>query len=138
VYGNDWNKFVKHPNIQIYQPVYGDEFWRTLRKYRVQLNLMRPHNPGTHNMRSFEIPGVGGVQLAPASNDHRNYFEPGKEIFVYNVLEDCIVEIKKILALSQQDADAVRINARHRSITSGYSYKDRASQAWQQIEEILE
>ena len=99
--------------------MYDRVFWKTLRKYRVQLNLMRPHNPDTHNMRSFEVPGVGGIQLAPDTDDHKTYFEPGKEIFLYKNLEECTSQIKKILALNTEDARKIRDHARMRSIDSG-------------------
>ena len=42
---------------------------------------MRIHNPDSHNMRSFEVPGVGGIMVAPDTKEHRIFFEVGKEIF---------------------------------------------------------
>ena len=137
VYGNDWTKFVQHPNIKVYPPVYGDDFWIILRKYRVQLNLMRPHNPDTHNMRSFEVPGVGGIQLAPVTPDHEKYFEPGKEIFLFRNMDDCVVQINKIMSFTKEQALAIRTNARYRSLQSGYRYQDRAAQALQLIKSII-
>jgi spore maturation protein CgeB len=138
VYGNSWNKFVNHSNITIFTPVYGDDFWLTLRKYRVQLNLDRPHTFATHNMRSFEVPGVGGIQLAPKTNDHATYFEPGKEIFLYEDVYGCAVQIKKILALTEFAANVIRDNARKRSVESGYSYKHRTDQALAFIKSLYE
>src|SRR5436190_1273519 len=58
VYGVGWDRFQLHGRIKAHGPVYELEYWKVLRKYRVQLNLMRPHNPHSHNMRSLEIPGV--------------------------------------------------------------------------------
>ncbi|MGI8582084.1 MAG: glycosyltransferase family protein [Chitinophagaceae bacterium] len=133
VYGNHWQKFVNHRNIKIFAPVYGDYFWLTLRKYRIQLNLMRPHNLNTHNMRSFEVPGVGGIQLAPDTPDHHTYFEPCKEIFLYTDIKNCVIQIKNILSLRIIDADKIREQARLRSLRSGYTYKNRASQALKYI-----
>jgi spore maturation protein CgeB len=138
VYGNAWSKFVQHPNISIFEPVYGDEFWLVLRKYRVQLNLMRPHNPDTHNMRTFEVPGIGGILLAPATEDHQVYFKPEEEIFIYTDLLDCIAQIQKIIAFTKEDANRVRTNARSRSILSGYQYKDRATLALELINSVIE
>lgn len=126
VYGNCWSKFVKHANITVFQPVTGDDLWLVLRKYRVQLNLMRPHNPDTHNMRSFEIPGVGGIQLAPDTPDHRSYFKPGEEIFLYTNVDDCAQQVRHILSLPVNDAMQIRAAARERSIASGYTYRDKA------------
>ena len=138
VYGNNWYKFVSHPHIKIFDPVYGDDFWLTLRKYRVQLNLDRPHTFATHNMRSFEVPGVGGIELAPFTIDHATYFEPGKEIFLYKNEDDCIAQIEKIIALPEVTANAIRDNARKRSVESGYSYKHRAGQALAFIKKLYE
>lgn len=129
VYGHDWSKFVNHSRIKIFGPVLGDDFWLTLRKYRVQLNLSRPHTLDTHNMRSFEIPGIGGIQLALSTTDHQTYFEKDKEIFLYSDVDDCVVQINKILALKKKEADFIRKQARQQSLQAHYSYKDRAEQA---------
>jgi len=138
VYGNHWKKYVTHSGITVFDPVFGDELWKVLRKYRVQLNLMRPHNPDTHNMRSFEVPGIGGIQLAPDTLDHKTYFEPGKEIFLYQNMEECVQQIKKILALTITEADKIRQQARMRSIQSAYTYKDRAKQALEKMKMLYE
>jgi spore maturation protein CgeB len=137
VYGNDWHKFVSHPNIKISKPVYEENFWLILRKYRVQLNLMRPHNLDSHNMRSFEVPGIGGIQLAPATPDHQLYFDVDKEIFLYTDTKESISQIKKILSLSPEEANVIREQARKRSLLSGYTYKDRSKQLLQQIRKIF-
>ena len=137
LYGNNWEKFVQHPSVKIFKPVYADECWKILRRYRVQLNLMRPHNPDTHNMRTFELGGVGAIQLAPATEDHQHYFKTGEEIFIYSSLEDCLEQIKKILAMDKATADNIRINARRRSLQSGYSYKARSLEALEAIKKML-
>ena len=125
VYGNDWKKFIRHPNFGIFPPVYEDDLGLVLRRYRVQINMMRPHNPQSHNMRTFEGPGVGGILLGPDNPDHRSFFEANKEIFLYKDIDDCIVQIKKILALPVEEANKIRQAARKRSIESGYTYKER-------------
>lgn len=138
IYGRDWEKYINHPNIKVFEPALGENFWLVLRKYRVQLNLMRLHNPNSHNMRSFEVPGVGGIQLAPTTVDHQMYFESEKEIFLYTGVDECVDQIKKILALSETAANNIRERARYRSLQSGYTYKDRSIQAIQQIWKLYE
>ena len=126
VYGNNWESFRKSKNITCYKSVKGDEFWKTLRKYRIQLNLMRTHNLNSHNMRSFEIPSIGGIQLAPNTYDHKNYFEEGKEIFLFKNLDDCFSKINYLLSLNYDESRNFRILARQASINKEYSYKHRA------------
>jgi len=129
VYGHYWNRFINHANVNICTPVYGDEFWKVLRRYRVQLNLMRIHNKHSHNMRTFEVPGVGGIMLAPDTVEHKLFFRDGKEAFLFSDIQGCINLAKEILSFAKTQADEIRANARARSISSGYTYRDRAREA---------
>ncbi len=129
VYGHHWKKFINHPNITVCEPVYNDDFWKTLRKYRVQLNLMRPHNLTTHNMRTFEAAGVGAIQLAPDTPDHQLYFKENKEIILFNDVASCYDKIVQLMNISRGDSLKIRESARLRSKTDGYSYKSRSAQA---------
>jgi spore maturation protein CgeB len=138
IYGPGWSRYTSHPNIRIKAAVHGDEFWKTLYRYRVQLNIMRLHNPDSHNMRSFEVPGIGGIMLAPATADHQFYFRENEEVFLYNDPRDCIDKARYLLNLSQAEADNIRRNTRARSIESGYSYSGRARQVKKWFEELYE
>jgi spore maturation protein CgeB len=129
VYGSSWNQYIGHPAVSIFEPVKDDAFWKTMRKYRIQLNLMRPHNPTTHNMRTFECGGIGAIQLAPDTPDHRAYFKDEEEIFLFDDLQECVQKIEYLLNLEKDEADQVRENARGRSIRDGYSYECRSIQA---------
>jgi len=136
VYGDGWNRHLKHLGITVYPPVKNDEYWKTLRSYRIQLNLMRPHNPTTHNMRTFEAAGVGAIQLAPDTPDHRQYFKRGVEIFLFEDVNSCVSEIRKLMNFSVEDALKIRVNARIRSLLGGFDYKSRSKQALAYIKEL--
>lgn len=129
VYGHYWKQFVNHPNINVCEPVYNASFWKTLRKYRVQLNLMRPHNLTTHNMRTFEAAGVGAIQLAPDTPDHQLYFKEDEEILLFSDVASCYHKIEKLMSMTREDAGKIRDNVRRRSQMDGYSYKSRSEQA---------
>lgn len=136
VFGNNWDKFVNHANITIYKPAYSEEQWKTLRKYRVQINLMRIHNEDSHNMRTFEVPGIGGIQVAPYTKEHNLFFEDGKEIFLYKNLQDCIEKINYLLSLSKEQANELRIFSRNAAVNKKHSYKDRTIQVLQALKEL--
>lgn len=140
VFGNSWAKMLpgSAKNVIVHDPVYGKDFWLNMRKYRLQLNIFRPHNIGSHNMRTFETPAVGGIQLAPDSPDHREYFEPEKEIFLYRSKGEMVSRAKEILALSKAEADIIRQRARNRSVSCNYSYERRAKQALDAFNELME
>jgi spore maturation protein CgeB len=137
VYGNNWSNFLSHPNIKSYPIVSGEALWEVLRRYRVQLNLMRAHNDDSHNMRTFEVPGVGGIMVAPDNQEHRSFFDDGKEVFLFKTVAECAAQIQKLLQLSTENARSIRDAARMRSLASGYSYKNRTAQALAAIERLL-
>lgn len=137
VYGHGWHKAVKHRNIVTYEAIYGLDLWKTLRKYRVQLNMMRVHNLQSHNMRTFEIPGIGGIQLAPDTPEHQEFFTPDKEIFLYNSVQDAASQINKILQFSETQANLIRQQA-HKAVISGkHTYAERAMEVKIALEELI-
>lgn len=136
-YGNDWSRFIRHSNVDLFPAVYGDDFWRTLRSYRVQLNLMRMHNEDSHNMRTFEIPAIGGIMLAPSTTEHRLFFAEGSEAFFFSDVRDAAGKAKHILSLDDREAGQIRANARLRSVESGYSYEDRAAMVVNELQLLM-
>jgi spore maturation protein CgeB len=135
LYGNEWSKFVRHDFAVIHKPVYGLEFYKTLRKYRVQLNIMRLHNLNSHNMRSMEIPGVGGVMLAPRTVDHSTFFSVGQEIFVYNDELSLSEEAKRILSTDKMFIDKLREKAR-KKVLEQYTYKIQTKRILSLLEDV--
>jgi spore maturation protein CgeB len=121
VYGHNWSRYVKHPNIFIHEPVYGTDYFETLRKYRLQLNIMRKHNLDSHNMRSIEIPGCGGIMLAPRTKDHLAFFDEGVEAFFYDNNIQLISITKSILNMNKSEAQRIRNLARNK-VLNHFSY----------------
>jgi spore maturation protein CgeB len=140
VYGEKWDKYFKHKpaNLNVYNSISGVKYYEILRTYRVQLNLLRKHNEDSHNMRSFEIPGCGGIMLAPLTTEHENYFVNGKEAFLYKDFNELIILINKLLDITKDEANVIRDDARTRSLQSGYTYKDRTNQLIQIIHKYNE
>jgi spore maturation protein CgeB len=123
VYGHDWSKYLNHPNLTIHGPVYEKEYYRTLRKYRVQLNIMRVHNLESHNMRSIEVPGCGGIMLAPQTSDHDSFFIENHEVFFYSDIVQLIEKANKILVLDNTTSQMIRKNAINK-VVSRFSYQE--------------
>jgi spore maturation protein CgeB len=124
LYGTNWSQYIpsNSSSVKIHPPVYGLDFWKTLRRYAVQLNLMRIHNLNSHNMRSFDIPGVGGIMLAPRTADHQLYFEDGKEVFLFKDIGECVKSIQELLSMHKDKRTAIRNAARNKSVLH-YTYK---------------
>jgi hypothetical protein len=131
VYGPGWDKYFKsNGKLKVSSGVYNDYLWTVIRSYRVQLNVFRQQNRNSHNMRSFEIPGIGGIMLAPWSEEHVSFFVPDREAFFYRNDEDLIQLAHEILALEKNRAGGIRQAARLRSVQDGYSYAERSKLAF--------
>ncbi|MEO1257487.1 MAG: glycosyltransferase [Bacteroidota bacterium] len=127
VYGHSWEKYLSADSrLRVFDATYKKDFWIKMRAYRLQINIFRPHNIGSHNMRTFEIPAIGGIMLAPDSPQHRAYFNAGKEAFFYQSKKELIAQAKHVLSLSKEAATTIREKARRRSVEGEYNYAGRA------------
>ncbi|WP_282041191.1 glycosyltransferase [Winogradskyella flava] len=139
VYGNNWDTWIEKKDgvhITCFDPIYKEDFDKTAVKYRLQLNIFRPHNDNSHNMRTFEMPGLGCIMLAPDSKEHQIFFKINEEAFFYSDIEDMALQAKMILDMPFSNARKVRENAVNRSLKSGYSYKSRAKLVYNYFENI--
>jgi len=137
VFGIGWHLVKMHKNVIIGDAIFGEEFWSVLRKFRVQLNIFRPHNINSHNMRSFEIPAVGGIMLAPKSEEHREFFEEGKEVFLYSDLKDLLNKILFLLSMPQTEINRIRAKAMQKSIENKYTYRNNSEVVKGKFENLI-
>ncbi len=124
VFGENWSDFGLSKRIHVSSSLYGEDFWTTMQKYKVQLNLLRPHNHNTHNMRSFDIPGAGGIMLAPKTPDHNEFFVDGVEVFLFSNIKDAFKLAKSIIDLPFLERQKIRLCAREKCVNN-YTYKHR-------------
>jgi spore maturation protein CgeB len=93
---------------------------------KVNLNILRLQNKGSHNMRTFEIPACGGFMLHERSEEALELFEEGKEAEYYGSIEEFKDKIN--FYLNNGDSRMKIAKAGYeRCIKSGYSYSDRAN-----------
>ena len=133
VYGENWSAVSLHKNISKFGAQYGAEFWQTLQKYALQLNLLRPHNLDSHNMRSFDVPGAGGIMLAPRTPEHQTYFTESSEVFLFSDVDEALQQIQFILHLSFSERRKIRKAARLIAIEH-HTYKHRTLQLVQYLD----
>jgi len=127
VFGWGWEKFVTPgPMLGIHPLERGVDMLGILRRYRFQLNMFRPHNEGSHNLRSFEVPAVGGILLAPDSPEHREFFVEGRDAFYFANPDEMLAKARVLLAMPAAEADGVRVAARQRVLDIKAHFDDRA------------
>jgi spore maturation protein CgeB len=77
---------------------YGANLARTLARGAISLNVMRPQNALSHNMRSFESPACGAFTLSQRTPELTALFAEGEEIACFGTREELIESVARWLA----------------------------------------
>ena len=88
----------------------------------VCLNPMRAQNKGAHNMRTFEIPAMGGLMLTSRSEEQQAFFPENEACYMYGDIEDLKKKIEYIIRNKQEDK---QVRARGMELVAEHSYNNR-------------
>ncbi|HEV2136882.1 MAG TPA: glycosyltransferase [Terracidiphilus sp.] len=101
--------------------VYGDDYARALTASRIGIGFLRTVWPDQHTTRTFEIPACGSMLLADRSDEHREFFDEGKEAEYFSSAEELT---DKAEFYSRNDAARERIASAglRRCETARYAY----------------
>ena len=123
IWGNDWKKSRNVPTSWIQsQAIYGEEAVRALSYGAVSINILRPQNAGSHNMRTFEIPATGQPMLTTRSEEQAQWFVEGEEIECYASPEEMR---EKILALKKDTVRTKQLGERGYERVKEETYEKR-------------
>jgi spore maturation protein CgeB len=76
-------------------PVNWDEMWRTYRHSRIGWNI---HNTTGFNLRTYELPAYGVMEICDNKSDLSQVFNLNKEIIGYDTMDECIELTKYYLS----------------------------------------
>ena len=97
VAGNGWSRYKKIKNVTYYGAINGKLSSEIIKKSIISLNLLRKQNYYSHNMRTFEIPAMGGLMLTKKSVEQSFFFKEGQECLMYENFNDIDNKIKMVL-----------------------------------------
>jgi hypothetical protein len=120
-------KWIRHAPL-------GEEFVKVVRASKINLNFLRDQNKGSHNMRTFEVPGCGGFLLTERSEEQLEFFEEDKEIACFSTPEELRDKIK--FYLSRDELRRKMAERAHRKVAQGHTYLDRAKRILEVYEEV--
>jgi spore maturation protein CgeB len=102
IWGPGWNKVNSKSflgkRIVKSEGVNANEMSKIYQTSKICLNLMRSQNDEAHNMKSFEIPALGGFMLANRSQDHLNFFKEGEEAAFFEDMDELRSQIMKYIS----------------------------------------
>ena len=95
VFGNGW---PKNGRLDIRPSVSGSSLRSIFTCSGVSLNFLRPQNKESHNMRTFEILGCGGWEVATRSPEHEIYATRYPSLSLFSSL----AELRDLLEIGRQ------------------------------------
>ena len=115
--------------------VYDDDYARALSGSRIGLGFLRKVVPDQHTTRTFEIPASGSMLLADRTDEHREFFDEGREAEFFASTEELLDKLGYYIV--NEDARRTMAAAgRRRCIDSGYDYVSRLEGVLAQLERI--
>ncbi|MEO5995901.1 MAG: glycosyltransferase [Chitinophagaceae bacterium] len=134
IYGNDkWqSRNIFHPYIRrAYQKksLYGKEYINAIISATGIINILREQNliEESHNMRSFEVPGYGGLLLSQRTSEQLEYFEEDKEAVYFGSAEELRSKMDYLIK-NNSTVTAIKRAGHERAVRDNYSYDNRSKQ----------
>lgn len=137
VYGNGWRHVRTISPLRqhiAFRDIFGGELAQVIGGSALSLNLLRPQNTGSHNMRAFEIPAMGGLMLTNRTVEQQKFFPENEACYMYGDMEELKEKIEYILT-HPHEADQVR--ARGLELVHAHSYTGRVRQLMQELEGLV-
>ncbi len=97
VLGQSWTSQCKNPKLKPYikpTELVGAGYGDFLKKSRMNLNVMDDNNYPAANMRFFEVPAVGGLQISSHCPEQENIFQHRKHILYFKDENDLCDQIE--------------------------------------------
>jgi glycosyltransferase involved in cell wall biosynthesis len=102
---------------------------------KISVNITRPHGSSSLNMRVYEAMASGSLMLTDEKSDAGKLFEPGREIVVYNGLED--LRQKAVYYLDHERERREIAEAGRMRVLEEHTYSIRAQQFMPTIIQFL-
>jgi len=130
--GNGWNNYKLGKNITYVKEVNFKNFSKLLKISKVSLNILREQNENSHNMKTFEIPSMGGLMITNRTFEQNFYFPENKASLMYANIKELKLKIRKI---NNSYKKYNKIQKRSYAIVKKHSYIERVKYLLEKIYE---
>ncbi len=127
IWGPNWDRACKDKRVLARwqgRSLLGKEFSKAVKVSRLNLNQVDLTNGPGANMRFFEIPMSGGVQLASHCPEMEDAFVDGRDILYYRSADDAARIVRDAMS-GKFDLEAIRRSSRA-LVTKEHTYQARA------------
>ncbi len=121
IFGNSWSINLLNHSINTF--IYGKKLIDIINKSFASINILRKQNLTSHNMKTFEIPAMGGLLVTTRSKEQNQFFPENKASIMFNSATELE---KKIFFLRKNRKIAEKIRKKGFELSRKHSYKNRA------------
>ena len=119
-------------NFVVKEFVWEEEYAGLMSRAKIVLNPVRPEMKHGANLRMFEIPAFGGLELG--SFGKKEWLTPGKEMLVYKDAEEAAELIKRYLKDSKRRQEMIERGKRR--VFREHRFEDRAGKLMELVKSI--
>ena len=126
IYGYGWNRIAaRSPLRDKVKPhnIYGGELRQFISSAKASINILRPQNHGSHNMRTFEIPAMRGLMVTTYSDEQNCFFPDGQASLMFSNTVELKEKLKLVLEGAYNDTQIREAAFR---LSRDHSYDNRA------------
>lgn len=111
------------------RPIFDNEYAQAAMSSTGMINLLRKQNivEDSHNMRTFEVPGFGGLLISQRTAEQQEYFEEDKEAIYFDSMDE-LKDKLDYLCKNEGLVNRIKQAGYERAMHSNYSYNDRSRQ----------
>src|SRR5256885_2711770 len=113
------------PNGVLRPPAYHLYYARAMHTAKVALCFLRKINRDTVTTRSLEIPAMARAMAAERTDEHDALFVDGREYLGFANIDELVSAVVTLID-DEPRRQTLRLAARQRCLSSGYSTLDRA------------
>lgn len=134
------DRFRFHRDVQLGgawqgDEIYDDDYARTITGAKIGLGFLRTVCPDQHTTRSFEIPACGSMLIADRTDEHREFFEEGREAEFFSSEVEFVDKVK--FYCGNENARArIAAAGRKRCLDARYAYVHRLKTVLEQISRL--
>lgn len=129
IYGTYWKERCGNQALKKYWRgggIVGKELGAYFNRSRINVNVIDDTNYPSANMRFFEVPTAGGLQLSSPCPEQENIFRHQQEIVYFSSEQQLVEQVRWILD-NPAAADQIRMAA-HKKVQEGHTYLKRLEQ----------
>jgi len=137
IHGPYWHRECKHAGVKQKiksEGLYEKSLAAFFNSARININIIDDTNYPAANMRFFEVPVAGGLQVSSSCPEQEKIFEHRRDIIYYKDEAKILDEVKWVIA-HPEEATAIRVSA-SKLVLNSQCYKHRLEYILTEVDRI--